>query len=459
LIAAAALLLCLVVVKLQVVTDLNDTSVVSAEETATPEPVNEATPEPVEEATPSSAEATDKSPREKPLKNNHKIYLNSHEAEVRTLLYQNERFMEAYPLLEYYGCVVFWNSDAQTVAVNTRDGILGTFKIGEMEVFVNGESVDPGFPALIAEDVMYISAGMLDALVDLDSVGAVETDIWIEKQFCTNDRSLRIKNILLQTRAVNYNPLNFTDYLAFQEQNPDLPAEQVILQVNIGVHKEPYSDIQEVADPNGVFAVIDKNHKLDDSFEPADLARYGGFLWKQEAGEAWLQMKSDAKAEGVSLVLNNTYRSIAAQTVNYNSKIRTRQDIAVEMTNSRPGHSEHHLGYAADLTTVRYASKKVDAWIAENGYKYGFIVSFQAGKEYINHYSPEPWHIRWYPLWAAEIMHEEGLTIQEFDNLYLNPNTHGFVTDPERAMEIAERSYSKLSDWITVTSFGVVNYD
>ncbi|MDR1641477.1 MAG: D-alanyl-D-alanine carboxypeptidase family protein [Clostridiales bacterium] len=401
-----------------------------------------ATPEPVEEATP------------KP--DRYAVFLNAQKAEVRTLLDQDEWFLEAYPLLEYFGCVVFWNSDAQTIAVNTRDGILGTFKIGEMEVFVNGESVDPGFPALIVEDVIYISSGMLDALVDLDGIGVVEPNIWIDKRFETGDRNLQVKNILLQTKLPNYNPLNFTDYLAFQEQNPDLPADQVILQVNIGVHKEPYLDIQEVADPNGVFAVIDKNHKLDSSFKPTDLANYGGYLWKPEAGEAWLQMKSDAKADGLSLALNNSYRSIADQTASYNNKIRTRNKAAVERTNSRPGHSEHHTGYAADLTTVKKSNSKVDAWIAENSYKYGFIVSFQAGKEYINHYTPEPWHIRWYPLWAAEVMHAEGLTIQEFDNLYLNPNAHGFETDAERAIEIAERSYSKPKDKTTVASVVLV---
>jgi D-alanyl-D-alanine carboxypeptidase len=460
LIAAAALLLCfagLAAFKLQVVTDFGTTTFLAAEEAATPAP---AAPEPTIAATPTPAtEETDISPRDESIKldsshNSQTVYLNSHEEEAKTFLYQNERFLEAHPLLEFFGCVVFWNSETQTVAVNTRDGVQGVFQAGELEALINGEAVSLSSPALLIEEALYITAGTLDALVDLDSVTTAEKEIWIEKQFATDERNLQIKEILLQVQQDNYNPLNFADYLAFQKQNPDLPADQVVLRVNIGAHKEPYSDIQEVVDPNGVFAVIDKNHKLDDSFEPEDLAYYGGFLWKQEAGEAWLQMKSEAKAEGISLVLNNTYRSIAAQAINYNSKIRTRQNIGVENTNSRPGHSEHHTGYAADLTTVRYSNRKVDAWIAENAYKYGFIVSFQAGKEYINHYTPEPWHIRWFPLWAAEIMHEEWLTIQEFENLHLNPKVHGFETDKERAAEIAERVYSKLSDWISVAAAG-----
>jgi D-alanyl-D-alanine carboxypeptidase len=209
-----------------------------------------------------------------------------------------------------------------------------------------------------------------------------------------------------------------------------LPVDKVALYVNIGVHKDPYSDIQPVADPYNVFAVVDKNHRFAEDFEP-ELGIYDGFYWVADAGEAWLEMKSAAKSDGITLTLGGTYRSVPLQRWNYNRRLADGHSVAVvDRANARPGHSEHHTGTTADLRGLMdFTGTKAQLWLAENGHKYGFIVSFQNSNGFITNYVAESWHIRWFPQWAAEIMYNENLTIMEFDNLYLNPASHGYSID------------------------------
>jgi D-alanyl-D-alanine carboxypeptidase len=228
--------------------------------------------------------------------------------------------------------------------------------------------------------------------------------------------------------AANYNPLNFLDYLSYREDNKALAAEEIILRVNIGVNKAPYSDIKTITNTKDVFALVDKNHKFPADFIP-DVVKIDGYYWVEEAGKAWLSMKEDALKQGIKLSLNNTYRSISDQTMNYRRKIGSGRSVAsVDDYNSRPGHSEHHTGYAADMAGLGdFVNTPAHKWLSKNGYKYGFIISYQRGKEYINHYQAEGWHIRWFPLWAAEIMYKENLTLAEFNNLHLNPGAHGFT--------------------------------
>jgi len=209
------------------------------------------------------------------------------------------------------------------------------------------------------------------------------------------------------------------------------------------VHIPPYSDTKPVENPHDVFAIVDKNHKISDDFAP-ELTWIDGYRWAKDAGDAWVRMMNAARADGVTLALNNTYRSIADQRANYNRKIGSGRSVDnVDRFNARPGHSEHHTGYAADMAGLgSFVGTRAHSWLVKNGHQYGFIISFQAGKEFINHYSPEGWHIRWFPVIDAKIMYDENLTIQEYDNLYLNPRKHGFSVDKSIAQAIAETDYA-----------------
>lgn len=148
-----------------------------------------------------------------------------------------------------------------------------------------------------------------------------------------------------------------------------------------------------------------------------------------------LTMQQDAKAEGISLDICSPHRDYEYQKRLFNGKIRNYMNLGVSYMEAYqlssqavmvPGASEHQLGLALDIVTKSYqnldegfADTDAGKWMAENCYKYGFIVRYPKGKEDITGVEYEPWHMRYVGVEAATIMTEDGITLEEFWEEYL----------------------------------------
>lgn len=53
-------------------------------------------------------------------------------------------------------------------------------------------------------------------------------------------------------------------------------------------------------------------------------------------------------------------------------------------------------------------------WIAENAFRFGFILRYLQGKEHITGYMYEPWHFRYVGKEMAQLLHERELTYEEY---------------------------------------------
>ena len=53
-------------------------------------------------------------------------------------------------------------------------------------------------------------------------------------------------------------------------------------------------------------------------------------------------------------------------------------------------------------------------WMKENSYRYGFILRYPQGKEYITGYGYESWHYRYVGLEAANYIHQNDITFEEY---------------------------------------------
>ncbi len=86
---------------------------------------------------------------------------------------------------------------------------------------------------------------------------------------------------------------------------------------------------------------------------------------------------------------------------------------------AKQGHSEHQTGYTMDLDSLNesYGSTPEGKWLAENCWKYGFIIRYPKGKESITGYTYEPWHVRWIGRSTAKLVYDSGLTLEEFLNV------------------------------------------
>jgi len=174
-----------------------------------------------------------------------------------------------------------------------------------------------------------------------------------------------------------------------------------------------------------ILVPLDKQHRLERSCVPAGLQSLPGEYASgtqrmiSEAGSAAVEMFAAAGKDGYALYANSSYRSFDEQAATYQYWVNLYGVEYANRTSAQPGHSEHQLGTTADVgwngceleCTVGTPEAE---WIADNSYKYGFIVSYPEGKEHITGYAPEPWHVRFVGKAKAQEVRNSGLTLHEF---------------------------------------------
>ena len=61
-----------------------------------------------------------------------------------------------------------------------------------------------------------------------------------------------------------------------------------------------------------------------------------------------------------------------------------------------------------------FGNEDVYGWLAENAYKYGFVLRYPPGKQKITGTSYEPWHYRYVGEEAAKEIYERGICLEEY---------------------------------------------
>ena len=188
--------------------------------------------------------------------------------------------------------------------------------------------------------------------------------------------------------------------------------------------------------PDGTFVVacgdilapLDKQHRLPADCVPSDLVALpaemssGGVqLMREEAAAAFRGLFAAAQRDSFTIFAASAYRSYATQVAVYGSNVARNGQAAADRVSARPGHSEHQLGTTTDVTSASagfglagFRGTPEAAWLAENAWKFGFIVSYTEGTEHITGYAYEPWHIRWIGTEEAARVRESGLTLHEW---------------------------------------------
>ena len=139
---------------------------------------------------------------------------------------------------------------------------------------------------------------------------------------------------------------------------------------------------------------------------------YGSKL-NRSAYSAFLKMKSDS---GYDMSIVSGYRSYEKQGEVYEYWCEIDGEETASRYSALPGHSEHQTGLAMDITSLNtsYADTDEGRWLAENCYKYGFIIRYPKDKESVTGYVYEPWHIRYLGTSLAKLVYDSGLTLEEF---------------------------------------------
>ncbi|MDD5946233.1 MAG: D-alanyl-D-alanine carboxypeptidase family protein [Oscillospiraceae bacterium] len=164
--------------------------------------------------------------------------------------------------------------------------------------------------------------------------------------------------------------------------------------------------IDGVAYVQGIL-IANKTYGLPKSFDPGV---------NPEAKAAFDRMQVAASAEMMSLSIVSGYRSYATQEATYKRFVNRDGVEKADTYSARPGHSEHQTGLAFDINYAgdSFSSTPEAAWLAENCWKYGFIIRYPKDKSHITGYKYEPWHIRYLGEETAKKVYESGLTLEEY---------------------------------------------
>ncbi|MGM9636579.1 MAG: D-alanyl-D-alanine carboxypeptidase family protein [Eubacteriales bacterium] len=194
---------------------------------------------------------------------------------------------------------------------------------------------------------------------------------------------------------------------------------------------------------------------------------YRSFQLNETALQALTAMFIEAKAEGVkNLYATSAYRTYSYQNSLFNKNVSATgrwyceecevewvgkdktcpvcgktATISLDITTAekeanvatyscRPGTSDHQTGLAVDIIQSSLPSEylyliqdfgKTEAgiWLAENSYKFGFVLRFPADKEDVTGIIYEPWHFRYVGREHATRMYEMNLCLEEYVE-YLN---------------------------------------
>lgn len=141
-------------------------------------------------------------------------------------------------------------------------------------------------------------------------------------------------------------------------------------------------------------------------------------------------MLQTAKENNINLEIKSPYRDEARQEWLFNRKIKLYMNQGMSFVEAHqlasqavtvPGASEHQIGLALDIVSDEYiyleeefGETEAGIWLAENSYRFGFIVRYPKGKEYITGISYEPWHFRYVGVEAATVITKNGITLEEF---------------------------------------------
>ncbi len=193
--------------------------------------------------------------------------------------------------------------------------------------------------------------------------------------------------------------------------------------------------------------LVNVAHPLEKDFVPTDLeivadARYGGedaARLRHRAARALNLLLAESRACGYPDVsVTSGYRSYADQSARFQVKVNsllseygTKEEAekAAATEIQYPGKSEHQSGLACDMHNLlsadtSFGDTPAGIWLAENAYKFGFILRYPADKTEITGISYEPWHFRYVGRYHATRMHYLNLTLEEYTEfLEANANT------------------------------------
>lgn len=200
-----------------------------------------------------------------------------------------------------------------------------------------------------------------------------------------------------------------------------------------GIYIQNY---ETVSDEEWNLILVNPWNELPENFYVERAVLSSGHSIDKRAYSDLIEMLEDAKAEGLSLVICSSYRTMEKQQRLYENEVNDYVSLGYSYEEAkkeaakwvaRPGTSEHQTGLALDIVSASFQSltkeqenTKEQKWLMENSYKYGFILRYPEDKTEITGINYEPWHYRYVGKEAAKVIFEEKISLEEYIADYIN---------------------------------------
>ena len=249
------------------------------------------------------------------------------------------------------------------------------------------------------------------------------TNIIEEEPKVEEKEKIEDPNITKFKGATYYIDENLDRYLNYLNENPSKDINEVVRCVNSNIDYEFYTNVTATDMSEGYQVLVNKYTKLDENYIPnlvtmSSVYSYENMQMEATAYEHFKQMVDAARNDGIKIYNISSYRSYSTQNYLYNNYVNSSGKSAADTFSARPGYSEHQTGLATDINTAsssdHFENTKEYEWLINNSYKYGFILRYPKGKEYITGYQFEPWHYRYVGTEIAKYISENNITYEEY---------------------------------------------
>lgn len=153
------------------------------------------------------------------------------------------------------------------------------------------------------------------------------------------------------------------------------------------------------------------------------------------AAAALAKLAEAMQQEGFKpLFINSAFRSYQTQVDLFQAKIEQYGEEKALVHSAKPGHSEHQSGLAVDVSEqggscailACFGQTEAGKWLAENSWRYGFIIRYPDGWQPTTGYTYEPWHLRYLSVEVATMYRESRKgTLEDFWGLPPAPDYLG----------------------------------
>ncbi|MCR5625244.1 MAG: M15 family metallopeptidase [Lachnospiraceae bacterium] len=227
-------------------------------------------------------------------------------------------------------------------------------------------------------------------------------------------------------------------------------------------------------DPNSIGVLVNRDYLIDKDYVPGDLvvpnvrfSYYGVYekSFMREIAAYWLErLFKAAERDGMILEAVSAYRSYETQISVHNGHVDNLGRDEAENVSAEAGTSEHETGLCIDISCQTLGDSLEESfgvyeegiWVAQNAYKYGYVIRYPYDKEAVTGYDYEPWHIRYVGKRLALRLHKKNWCLEEYYQNTLIKNEVDVTKDEEKFAKLKEDGLVSFETTIPASAAPVV---